>query len=173
MFRKWKNIVCRPLKILDILITILVLGTTVFFVYYWKDIPEKVPLHWNFKGEIDDYAKPGSYIILIMMMYFFWAGHTLTKLFSIFDIKENLFGKRNKKSVTEEMEKKAYNLLFAMLWICDFLVQFMLAYIIVNGVLVRNLGLWYLPVSLLLLTADFVWFFIKIKNLTGRKDLSL
>lgn len=165
MFKEWKKLVCKPLKMIDTLITIIVIGITIFFILYWKHIPEQVPLHWNFAGEIDDYSDAGGYIMLIIMMYFFYAWHTLTKIIPTFDLRENLFGKELAQKISKDIECKAMNTLFAMLWICDFLAQMIFAYIILCGVFVRNLGAWFLPLVMVLLVADFVWFFIRMQQI--------
>lgn len=167
MFREWKKLVDKRLKVIDFLITVIVIGISVFLLFYWKHIPEQVPLHWNFAGEIDDYSDAGSYIMLVIMMYFFFAGHMITKIIPSFDLKENLFGKELIHKVSKEKEAEAMNVLLGMLWVCDLLVQMIFAYIILCGVFLRDLGVWFLPLMMILLTADFVCFFIrmmKIKN---------
>lgn len=167
MFREWKKLVDKRLKVIDFLITVIVIGISTFLLFYWKHIPEQVPLHWNLAGEIDDYSDAGSYIMLVIMMYFFFAGHTITKIIPSFDLKENLFGKELTHKVSKEKETEAINVLLGMLWACDLLVQMIFAYIILCGVFLRNLGVWFLPLMMILLIVDFVWFFIrmmKIKN---------
>lgn len=162
MFAKWKEIVNKPLKILDFLITFILIALTVFLIFYWPDIPEQVPQHWNWMGQIDDYADSGSYIMLLIMMYFFYAWHAISKILPAFIQKENLFGKENAARVTEQHINKYIRTLFLMLWICDLTIQAVFAYIIVCGVLLRNLGAWFLPAVFLILTLDFIWFFIAI-----------
>ena len=56
MFREWKKLVDKRLKVIDFLITVIVIGISVFLFFYWKHIPERVPLHWNSAGIIDDYS---------------------------------------------------------------------------------------------------------------------
>ena len=168
MFKEWKKLAGKPLRIIDILISIVVIGLTVFLIIYWKHIPEQVPQHWNFAGEIDDYADAGSYIMLVIMMYFFYAWHQLTKLSPTFGWKENIFGKEPAAKVSEEVEKEAFNTLMLMLWICDLILQIVLAYIVVCGVFVANLGKWFLSVTFILLTADFVLFGIKLVRIKNR-----
>ena len=168
MFKEWKKIVCKPLKIIDMFTGILVIGTTLFLIFYWKYIPKQVPQHWNFAGEIDDYADAGSYIMLVIMMYFFYIAHTLTKLIPMFDWKENLFGKERANKISKDVAYQAINTLYAMLWICDLLIQIMCAYIILCGVFVRNLGAWFLPITLGLMVVDLVWFLIRIMSIKGK-----
>lgn len=168
MFKEWKKLAGKPLRIIDILISIVVIGLTVFLIVYWKHIPEQVPLHWNFEGEIDDYADAGSYIMLVIMMYFFYAWHQLTKLSPTFGWKENIFGKEQATKVPEEIEKEAFNAMMLMLWICDLILQIVLAYIVVCGVFVANLGKWFLSATFIFLTMDFVWFGIKLVRIKNR-----
>ena len=165
MFREWKKLVDKRLKVIDFLITVIVIGISVFLLFYWKHIPEQVPLHWNFAGEIDDYSDAGSYIMLVIMMYFFFAGHTITKIIPTFDLKENLFGMELIHKVSKEKEVEAINVLLGMLWVCDLLVQMIFAYIILCCVFLRDLGVWFLPLMMILLTADFVCFFIRIMKI--------
>ncbi len=28
----------------------------IYLAYLWNSLPEKVPMHWNYKGEIDDWG---------------------------------------------------------------------------------------------------------------------
>lgn len=165
MFTQWKVIINKPLKIVNLLINIIVVGTSLFLFLYWKHIPEQVPQHWNLVGEIDDYADAGSYIMLLILMYFFGIGHHLTKLICMFDWKENLFGKELVAKVSSEVEGQAFNTLMGMLWYCDLCVQMCMAYIIFCGVFLRSLGIWFLPAVFILLTVDFVWFGIRIVQL--------
>ena len=102
--------------------------------------------------------------MLIIMMYFLWAWHALSKLIPLFGIKENLFGKKN-IIVPRNIEIRAYNLVFFMLWICDLLMQLMLGYIILCGVFVKKLGVWFLPLCIVLFMADFIWFYFTLHKL--------
>ena len=44
MFREWKKLVDKRLKVIDFLITVIVIGISVFLFFYWKHIPEKQTL---------------------------------------------------------------------------------------------------------------------------------
>jgi len=33
---------------------ILILAPTIFAIYYWPVLPDKIPTHWNASGEIDN-----------------------------------------------------------------------------------------------------------------------
>ncbi len=168
MIKEWKKLAGKPLRIIDILISIVVIGITVFLIVYWKHIPEQVPKHWNAAGEIDAYADSGINMMLLIMMYFFYAGHQLTKLLPILGWKENFFGKEAAQKASAELEYKAFNTLMLMLWVCDLLFQAVMAYIIICGIFVVNLGKWFLPATFILLTMDFFWFGIEMVRIKNR-----
>lgn len=170
MFQEWKKIVSKPLKVLDIFISAIVIGLTLFLIFYWKHIPKQVPLHWNSAGQIDRYADASGYVLLLLMMYFFLAFHQITKLFPLFDIKENLFGKEKANLVTKEIEREAFCILYDLLWSIDLLCQCIFTYIILCGIFVQNLGAWLLPTVFVFLVADFIWFFVKIEKLKRQVD---
>jgi uncharacterized membrane protein len=39
-----------------------------YLAYIWNSLPEKVPLHWNLKGEIDDWGSKYSLIGLVFLL---------------------------------------------------------------------------------------------------------
>lgn len=40
----------------------------IYLMYVWKSLPEKVPLHWNYKGEIDNWGDKSSLIYLVLLL---------------------------------------------------------------------------------------------------------
>lgn len=55
-----------------ILQELLIIGTTVLPIIYlltvWNNLPEEVPIHWNWKGEIDGYGSKSTLWWLILIM---------------------------------------------------------------------------------------------------------
>lgn len=49
----------------------------VLLAFFWAKLPEQVPMHWNIKGEIDDYGSRATLIIFPLMtiaiVVFLWA----------------------------------------------------------------------------------------------------
>src|SRR5262249_51804158 len=44
---------------------VLLIAPFVVLAIYWNDLPARVPIHWNFRGQIDDWTTktPGIFII--------------------------------------------------------------------------------------------------------------
>jgi len=41
-----------------------------FLLFYGDEMPEKVPIHWDFKGEIDNYSSPWIFPFINLLLYF-------------------------------------------------------------------------------------------------------
>ena len=46
----------------------IVLLPFVYLAYIWNSLPEQVPMHWNLKGEIDDWGSKYSLIGLVFLL---------------------------------------------------------------------------------------------------------
>ena len=47
---------------------IVVLIPFVYLAYIWSSLPDTVPLHWNYKGEIDDWGNKSSLIFITFLL---------------------------------------------------------------------------------------------------------
>ena len=46
----------------------IVLLPFIYLAFIWNDLPEKVPMHWNFQGEIDGWGSKGQLIIIPILL---------------------------------------------------------------------------------------------------------
>lgn len=54
-----------PKELLLVLITIIPI---IYLFIVWKDLPEQVPMHWNFQGEVDRYGSKASLGGLVLLI---------------------------------------------------------------------------------------------------------
>ncbi len=47
---------------------IIVLIPFIYLGYIWSALPETVPTHWNYKGEIDDWGSKNSLILITFLL---------------------------------------------------------------------------------------------------------
>ena len=40
----------------------------VYLAYIWNRLPEKVPMHWNVSGEIDDYGNKNELLFMLLLV---------------------------------------------------------------------------------------------------------
>ena len=52
----------------EIPLLIVVLIPFVYLAYIWSSLPEIVPIHWNYKGEIDDWGNKSSLIFITFLL---------------------------------------------------------------------------------------------------------
>jgi len=52
----------------EIPLLIVVLIPFVYLAYIWSSLPDTVPLHWNYKGEIDDWGNKSSLIFITFLL---------------------------------------------------------------------------------------------------------
>ena len=57
-------------RISDVLAVLILLAATIFVLISWKDMPDQIPSHYDFKGQVDAYGGRG---ILIFTMVMGWV----------------------------------------------------------------------------------------------------
>ena len=134
------------LRLLVVILGLLVLlGTTVFLVLRWSGIPEQIPAHFAGAGHIDGYESKDSLIGLLVLAWVFWllmivlarVPRLLKQNGGFMRVNAIRFGgtKLEPTPLSLELTALALALLFGYLTLCS--------------ALCRNLGGWFLPVSLI------------------------
>ena len=130
----------------EVLCLMLLLGTVVFLVIFWKNIPERIPNHFDGMGRIDGYAEKKTLILMPVMMAVGYAALSFAKTMRF-------------RSLGKEVRVPAPPLLFPMMKLA---ILAGLAYMTVCGALVRPLGVWYFPVFLVLILGPLVVYSIVV-----------
>lgn len=118
----------------------LLLGTVVFLLVYWKNIPESVPNHFDGAGQIDGYAEKKTLLLLPVFMTVLYLVLSLVRTMRF-------------RSLGKTVYVPAPSLLFPMMKLA-ILAAF--SYMTVCSALGRSLGAWYLPVFLILILGPMV-----------------
>lgn len=126
----------------EVLCLVLLLGTVIFLIVFWKNIPDSVPNHFNSAGQIDSYAPKKTLILLPVMMPVLYAVLSLVTTIRL-------------RSLGKVTYIPAPSLLFPMMKLA-LLAGF--SYMTVCSALDRPLGAWYLPVFLTLILGPMVVF---------------
>lgn len=86
----------------------------VYLAFIWKSLPERVPIHWNMNGQIDDW---GSKVFLIVLVFLLPVlTYVIMSSAALLDPKKRLF----------LMGKKFYQLKFFMVLFMSLLALFLL-----------------------------------------------
>ena len=141
-------------KLMNRMSLLVLLGTAVFLVLYWKDIPQKVPMHFNAAGEIDRWGSRAELLILPVISWL---------MYGLLTVVEQLPGAWNTGvKVTEENREQVYALLGHMLSTLKFLIMVMFAWITLWCALARPLPVWFLPVVLGAVFGDMAYWLIRL-----------
>lgn len=125
---------------LEVLCLMLLLGTVVFLIVFWKNIPGSVPNHFNGAGQIDGYAEKRTLILMPVFMAVLYTVLSLVKTMRF-------------RSLGREVRVPAPLLLFPIMKLA---VLAGFAYMTVCSALGRPLGTWYRPVFLALILGPMV-----------------
>lgn len=137
---KWTERITVGIGILSILLPI----------FLWKHIPEKIPMHYNAAGKVDNWSDKGSLILL-----FFCIAFTMGLMaIAVYFVKVNM-----KSQYTREQERTGCYQVYPMLVSMNLVVQLMFSYMIFASVTCRNLGTWFMPVTLIAVALPIVLVF--------------
>ncbi|MNG01484.1 hypothetical protein D3C84_844670 [compost metagenome] len=67
----------RAETILDVISLIVIASTIAYIAYEWQNLPERIPMHFNGKGEIDGWGNKMSLIALPIIGIIVYTGLTL------------------------------------------------------------------------------------------------
>ncbi|GAA4805722.1 SdpI family protein [Litoribaculum gwangyangense] len=93
---------------------VIVLIPFIYLSYIWNSLPDTVPVHWNFKGEIDGWGKKSTLILIIFLIPV--LNYIIFSVVPLIDPKKKL----------QTMGNKFYNLKFLMVLFMSGLALFIL-----------------------------------------------
>ena len=111
--------------IMNIIGVLALLGSTLFVIIMWSQIPDQIPTHYNFAGEADGYGGKGS---LIFMMVLAWFMFVLITVLMRFPNTWNMPVK-----VTAENKARLYSITRSMLEIVKMLATLLFAVMLINA----------------------------------------
>ncbi|NIK77857.1 putative membrane protein [Paenibacillus castaneae] len=149
-------------KWLDYLSLVILLYSIIYLILKWSNLPQTIPIHFNVSGEADGWGSKTTLIILPLFTLATYTGLNLLR-----KIKPDNFN--YPVTITKQNAPFIYKTTFIMLsWVKLELVA-MLGYVhwsfIQNAAgLSSGLGIWLLPVTLIIFFSTIVHFILKIKK---------
>lgn len=144
-----------PMDILiEILSMFLLIGTTVYLAAVWTSVPEKIPMHYNFAGEIDRWGGKGELLFLLAMT---WGLFVLVSVIERFPQIWNTGVK-----VTPENKGRVYRILKYMLKTMKLCIMLIFSFLIIHTIRMEALPGWFMPAILLLMFGNMGFWLIKL-----------
>ena len=121
--------------IMEILSLVLMIGVSLYIFIRWSSIPDKIPMHYNFAGEIDRWGGKGELLFLIAIAWGIWLLITVTERFPKFW--------NTGVEVTEKNREHVYRTLKYMVKTMKLIIVIIFTYLILHTLTVRNLPGWF------------------------------
>ena len=138
--------------IAEVFCMILLIVTTLYTIYMYIQLPEKIPIHYNAAGVIDRYGNKLEIFILLIVTWVMYIGLSLVTRVPLFW--------NTGVSVTAENKDRVYRILKNMLKIIKMEIIVIFCYLIYNTTTLYNLPKWFVPVFLVLLFSTMLISFI-------------
>lgn len=154
-------------QIITELFTVVLLALMwVYLIVCWTDIPNKIPEHYNLAGTIDHFGSKNEifigpiistvlYIILTGMSFYpsTWVTWTTRKFPAVVPV-----------IVTDEERKSAYFNIKNMIILIKMEIIIAFAHIFYCTVKIHSLGIWSMPLTLIVFLGTVLYFRLKINN---------
>ena len=138
--------------IAEVFCMILLIVTTLYTIYMYIQLPEKISIHYNAAGVIDRYGNKLEIFILLIVTWVMYIGLSLVTRVPQFW--------NTGVSVTAENKDRVYRILKNMLKIIKMEIIVIFCYLIYNTTTLYNLPKWFVPVFLVLLFSTMLISFI-------------
>ena len=120
---------------------ILLSATVIYLAVNWKDLPEKIPGHYNIMGEVDRWGNKGELLILPIVTWIMYFGMTVLEHYP-----QNW---NTGVAVTEKNTERVYRVLKNMIGTLKFVVVGIFTFLSINSALAEPLPVWFLPAALI------------------------
>lgn len=130
-------------RVINILCLLIMIGTIVWLVAAWDNIPEEIPTHFDYAGNPDSY---GSKTDIIVLPIFAWI------LYGVMVFVELIPGAWNTGvKVTPENQVRVYGIIKGMLVFLKLYIVCLFTLITIFSALAKSLPVWLLPVELVVI----------------------
>lgn len=141
-------------NIMEVICLILMVGIVLYLILVWNKLPDKIPAHYDWAGNVDRWGSKGELLILPIMTWIMYGFISVVELFP----KAWNTGVK----VTEENQARVYRVLKYMIKSLKLIVVLDFSYMTINSILGKSLPGWFLPVFLGLTFGDLIFWLVKL-----------
>ena len=140
--------------IMEVLGLVMLIGTPLYLVIRWPSIPDKLPMHYNFAGEIDRWGGKGEILFLVVMV---WILYLMISLVEHFPSVWN-----TGVQVTLENRMRVYRTLKYMVKTLKLAMTLVFTFLIFNTVAGTPRPGWFTVVYVILIIGDLAFWLIRL-----------
>lgn len=146
--------------ILEIMTLAALAGPLIYVLAAWSSIPDKIPMHYNFAGEIDRWGNKGEMIFLIIIPWLLYLPITLIEHFpQIWN---------TGVEVTEKNRVPVYRTLKYMVKTLKFSIALIFACLILITTSGMPLPGWFLPAVIILEFGNMIFWLVRLFRFSSK-----
>lgn len=116
------------------------LAVTVLPILFWSHIPDKIPTHYGATGKVDRIGNKEELILLFFVLWLLIGSFTIVSYY----LKTSGVSK-----YAIEQDEKNLHIVYPMMTWTSFILVCIFSYMIITSILERNLGVLFLPITLI------------------------
>ena len=144
--------------LMEVLCLVLLVGLTIYLGISWSSLPDKIPAHYDFAGNIDRWGKKGELLIVPIMSWFLYLMITgLEQIPSIWN---------TGVKVTAENKYRVYRVLKYMVKSMKLIMVMDFSYLTINSLSGKSLPGWFTLLIMVILFVDLIfwlWRLFKVR----------
>jgi uncharacterized membrane protein len=141
-------------RIIELFTVIVVLGTCIYLIQSWGSLPNKIPEHYNGAGIIDSWENKSEILTMPILSI---ALYILITVMSFFPAIWNV-----PITITEDNREFVYLRLKTMIILTKMEMIVVFSYITYCDIKLQPLGVWFLPLSLIIIFGTIIYYIVKI-----------
>lgn len=141
-------------RIINIICLLMLIGTVVWLIVTWDNIPDEIAMHYNVAGEVDSMGSKKDIIFLPIMSWI---------MYGVMVLVEHIPGAWNTGvKVTPENSARVYGIIKRMLVILKLVLVGTFTLLTVVSAKGLDMPIWFLPVELVLIFGTIIWHLISL-----------
>ena len=140
--------------IIEIMCLTLLIGLTAYLIFHWGSIPDKIPAHYDWEGNIDRWGNKSDLIFLPMMSWFLYL--------LITGLQQVPLAWNTGVKITGENEERVYRTLKYMLETLKLIVVADLTYITVHSLMGKSLSGWFAMIVPVAVSGDLIFWIVRL-----------
>lgn len=149
-------------RFLSIASLLFFIGSVIFLIVIWGELPDKVPAHYGFSGEVTRYGGKWELLILpIISIFLYVFMHIVAK----YPHKHNY-----PIEITEENAEEAYRISYWLISVMKDIILITFSFLLLNSIIVAlewgtGMSILFLPLILLGTGIPLIWGLVKMSKL--------
>lgn len=141
-------------RIIEFMCLTLLIGVTAYLIFNWGSIPDKIPVHYDWEGNIDRWGNKAEVMILPIMSWFLYL--------LITGLQQVPLAWNTGVKITEENEERVYRTLKYLMETLKLIVVADLSYMTINSLMGKSLSGWFTMIVLVAVFGNLIFWIVRL-----------